>query len=118
MITRDGSRPDDAATASARGEHLKLYRFSTEDYHELKAVFNGRHPQTGEDLEVVQGPPEGAPPNDLPPQPAVFAPDHAPEEIKETAAKLREMAGVPKKPSGEVAEPQSTLGKVVSKVTP
>src|SRR3954454_2173711 len=61
------------------GEHLKLYRFSVTDYLELPAVFNGPHPATGEELVVEAGPPEGAPPHDLPPQPAVFAPDYAPE---------------------------------------
>jgi Mn-containing catalase len=56
-----------------RGDHLRLYRFSDEDYHELGAVFNGPNPETGEPLEIVDGPPEGAPAPDLPPQPAVFA---------------------------------------------
>ena len=46
--------------------------------------------------------PEGAPWNDLPPQPAVFAPDYAPEDIAEIAAKLREAAGLPKEPTGVV----------------
>ena len=35
-----------------RGEHLRLYRFSPSDYLELAAVFNGPHPETGEELEV------------------------------------------------------------------
>jgi Mn-containing catalase len=77
-----------------RGEHLKLYRFSPEDYKEIVAVFTGPHPETGEDLEVVDHAPEGVPPNDLPPQPAVFAPDYAPEEISQIAQKLRKAAGV------------------------
>ncbi|WP_041730358.1 hypothetical protein [Conexibacter woesei] len=47
--------------------------------------------------------PEGALPRDLPAQPAVFAPDVAPEEIAEIAARLRVAAGLPKKPTGEVA---------------
>ena len=34
-----------------RGEHLKLYRFSPEDFQEIKAVFNGPHPETGEELD-------------------------------------------------------------------
>ena len=34
-----------------RGEHLKLYRFSPEDFHEIAAVFNGPHPETGEELK-------------------------------------------------------------------
>jgi Mn-containing catalase len=41
--------------------------------------------------------------HDLPPQPAVFAPDYAPEEIKEIAQKLRKKAGLPDEPRGEVA---------------
>jgi Mn-containing catalase len=86
-----------------RGEHLRLYRFSPSDYLELAAVFNGPHPETGEELEVVDDPPEGVPAYDLPPQPAVFAPDYAPEEIAEIAEKLRKQAGLPKGPSGEVA---------------
>jgi Mn-containing catalase len=86
-----------------RGDHLRLYRFSPEDYQELAAVFNGPHPETGEDLTVVDEAPEGALPNDLPSQPAVFAPDYAPEEIVEIARKLREAAGLPKEPTGAVA---------------
>jgi len=88
-----------------RGEHAKLYRMSETDYHELAAVWNGSHPETGDDLVVEQGPPEGAAPHDLPSQPAVFAPDYSPEEIAEIATRLRVAAGLSKKPTGEVAEP-------------
>src|SRR5205823_6084328 len=45
-----------------KGEHLKLYRFSPDDYREIVAVFNGQHPETGEDLIVVDEAPEGFPP--------------------------------------------------------
>jgi len=87
-----------------RGEHLKLYRFSVEDFQEIAAVFNGPHPETGEELEVAEEPqPEGAPAYDLPPQPAVFAPGPDPEEIKEIADKLRKAADLPKEPTGVVA---------------
>jgi Mn-containing catalase len=87
-----------------RGEHLKLYRFSQEDFQEVGAVFNGPHPETGEDLVVAEEPqPEGAPAHDLPPQAAVFAPDYAPVEIAEIAQKLRKQAGLPDKPTGVVA---------------
>jgi Mn-containing catalase len=96
-----------------RGEHRKLYRFSPNDYHEIVALFKGPHPETGEELEVVDGPPEGALPNDLPPQTAVFAPDFAPEEIKEIAARLRKSAGLPSEPTGQVA---NDGGGIVSKV--
>jgi Mn-containing catalase len=87
-----------------RGEHLKLYRFSPDDFQELSAVFNGMHPETGEKLRVAEeAHPEGAPAFDLPPQPAVFAPGPEPEEIEEIAAKLRDAADLPKKPTGLVA---------------
>ena len=87
-----------------RGEHLKLYRFSPEDYQELAAVFNGPHPETGEELFIAEEvSPEGAPAYDLPPQPAVFAPGPEPKEIEEIAAKQRKAAGLPKKPTGTVA---------------
>ena len=48
-------------------------------------MFNGPHPETGDELEVVDGPPAGALPNDLPPQPKAFVPDYHPEEIAEIA---------------------------------
>ena len=86
-----------------RGDHLRLYRFSPSDYLELAAIFNGPHPETGEDLVVIDEAPEGVPAHDLPSQPAVFAPDYAPEEIAQIAEKLRERAGLPKKPTGLVA---------------
>ena len=58
-------------------------------------------------------PPEGAPPYDLPPQTAVFAPGPAPEEIAEIAAKLRQAAGLPKEPTGVVAnDTKGVVGKV------
>jgi Mn-containing catalase len=89
---------------SERGDHLRLYRFSPGDYQELAAVFNGPNPETGEDLVVFDEAPEGVPPRDLPPQPAVFAPDLEPQEIAEIAKKLRQQAGMPTEPTGLVAE--------------
>jgi Mn-containing catalase len=95
-----------------RGEHLKLYRFSPNDYQELAAVFNGPHPETGEALEIADVPhPEGAPAYDLPPQTAVFAPGPDPGEIAEIAARLRKAAGLPARPSGTVANGASTKPK-------
>jgi Mn-containing catalase len=99
-----------------RGEHLKLYRFSPDDFREIAAVFNGPHPETGEDLQVAdEVQPEGAPAVDLPPQTAVFAPGPDPSEIAEIAAKLRQAAGLPKQPTGTVANGGGN-GGVVQKV--
>jgi Mn-containing catalase len=95
-----------------RGDHRRIYRFSPGDFKEIAAVFNGTHPETGDELEVVDGPPEGAAPNDLPPQPKAFVPDFHPEEIAEIAAKLRKAAGMPKEPSGEVNVPAGGKGMV------
>jgi len=98
-----------------KGLHRTLFRFSPEDFMEVKAVFNGPHPETGEDLVVADEPmPEGAPAFDLPAQEAVFAPGPAPEEIAEIAAKLRDKAGLGKEPHGVVA--QDGNGGVMSKV--
>ena len=91
-----------------RGDHLRIYRFSPDDYLEIAAVFNGPHPETGEELEVVDEAPAGVPAHDLPPQPAVFAPDYAPEEIAEIAARLRSAAGLPDTPTGVVADAPAT----------
>ena len=93
-----------------RGEHLKLYRFSQDAFQEVAAVFTGPHPETGEPLMVADEPhPDGAPAHDLPPQPDVFAPSWAPEEIVEIAAKLRDQAGLPKHPTGEVSKESEDL---------
>jgi Mn-containing catalase len=101
-----------------RGEHKKLYRFSPSDYGEIVAIWNGPHPETGEELEVVDEAPEGAPPVDLPPQRAVFAPDYAPDEISEIAMRLRTAAGLPKEPTGVVAsQPEGLVGKVKEKLS-
>jgi Mn-containing catalase len=99
-----------------RGEHTKLYRFSPSDFQEIGAVFNGPHPETGEALTVAEEPcPEGAPAFDLPPQPAVFAPSAKPGEVAEIAQRLREAAGLPKEPTGVVAQDGNGHG-VVDKV--
>jgi manganese catalase len=58
--------------------------------------------------------PLGAPAHDLPPQPAVFAPDYAPEEIAEIAQKLRKQAGLPDEPTGLVSEESSDLVAALS----
>ncbi len=102
-----------------RGEHLKLYRFSPNDYQELAAVFNGPHPEKPEqELMGVDGHPEGAPAHDLPPQPNVFAPDYAPEEIAEIARRLRKAAGLPDQPTGVVASTSANGNGAPAKKAP
>jgi hypothetical protein len=80
-------------------------------------VFNGPHPETGEELMVEDDMPAGFPPIDLPTQPAVFAPDYEPEDIAEIAKKLRQAAGLPKEPTGVVAnDPSGVVGKMKEKL--
>jgi len=99
-----------------RGEHLKLYRFSPSDFQEIQAVFNGPHPETGEDLFVAEeAHPEGAPPFDLPSQPAVFAPGPDPDMLADVSAKLRKAAGLPAKPTGTVAQDEDGTAKKAKK---
>ena len=89
----------------AKDLHRTLYRFSPNDFGEIKAVFNGPHPETGEDLLVADEPaPDGAPAFDLPAQQGVFAPGPDAEEIAQIAQKLRESAGLGKTPGGTVAQ--------------
>jgi len=98
-----GGFPPEAVAAGYKA--ARIYRMSPSDYNELSAVFNGKHPENGKPLEVVDGPPDGVPPNDLPPDPNAFVPGYAPEEIAEIAEKLRVAAGLGKDPTGEVANP-------------
>jgi Mn-containing catalase len=100
------------------GLHQRLYRFSPSDYKELAAVWNGPHPETGDELYVVDDAPEGYPPFDLPAQEGVFAPDYAPEEISEIARKLRTAAGLPDEPTGIVAnDSKGVMDKVKEAVS-
>jgi Mn-containing catalase len=64
---------------------------------------------------VFEKAPKGVPPRDLPPQRAVFAPDYAPEEISEIATKLRQQAGLPKEPTGLVADLQAATRRSTKK---
>ena len=99
------------------GSYKTLYRFSPSDYQELIAVFNGPHPETGEDLEIADMP-EGFPPPDPPTQAAVFSPDYLPEDVAEIAKRMRVAAGLPEAPTGVVAEtPEGIVGKVKDKLT-
>lgn len=57
-----------------RGLHRILYRFSQDDYLRLAEIWNGEHPEDGEELEVQDGPPEGFVPPDLESEPQLTSP--------------------------------------------
>jgi Mn-containing catalase len=94
-------------------QHRILYTWSQDAYKEIGAVFNGPHPETGDELEVVEGAPEGFAPFDLPEQADVFAPSYAPEEIAEIAQRLRQQAGLPDEVIGVVANGNGHSGNGV-----
>lgn len=71
-----------------QGSHRKLYRFSPEDYKAVAAVWSGTHPEDGQPLEVVDGPPQGGNLANLAGIASSFAPEYQPEEIFEIATKL------------------------------
>jgi Mn-containing catalase len=57
-----------------RGLHRILYRFSPNDYRRVGEIWNGEHPEDGQELTVQDGPPEGAAPPDLDAEPQLTAP--------------------------------------------
>ena len=74
------------------GKHRRLYRFSPEDYAESVGIWGGGEVALPSDppgeLEVVDGLPEGGKMPELDGNYPAFAPDYAPEEIFEIAAKM------------------------------
>jgi Mn-containing catalase len=64
----------ESAKHEAKGLHRILYRFSPDDYREINQIWNGPHPEDGQELEVQDGPPEGAVPPDLDAEPQLTSP--------------------------------------------
>ena len=74
-----------------KGLHRILYRFSPDDYREITQIWTGSHPEDGSSLEVLDGPPEGFAPPDLPAEPQLSAPigpNVDSEMLKEVAKRL------------------------------
>ncbi|QYU67480.1 manganese catalase family protein [Leptolyngbya sp. 15MV] len=74
------------------GSHRRLYRFSPNDYAELRGIWGPDETALPGDpagtLEVVDGMPQGGKIHDLTGVASAFAPDYAPEEMFEIATKL------------------------------
>jgi Mn-containing catalase len=82
-----------------QGSHLKLYRFSPDDYKECSAIWSGQAPEAyteglggSSNLEFVDAPPSGGNLANLAGIASSFAPNYAPEEIFEIANKLYQKA--------------------------
>ena len=81
----------EARKHEARGLHRILYRFSPDDYRRVSEIWNGPHPEDGSQLEVIDGPPEGAVPPDLDMEPqltAPYGPDTDAEMLKDIAKRI------------------------------
>jgi Mn-containing catalase len=73
------------------GLHRQLYTFSPNAYAEAGLIWNGKHPEDGSPLEVVQGAVKGVPYPVLEEEPQLNAPgeeDFDPEMFKDIAKKL------------------------------
>ena len=82
-----------------QGSHLKLYRFSPDDYKDAATLWNGTAPDVyteglggSNKLEFVDAPPSGGNLAHLAGIASSFAPNYAPEEIFEIASKLYQKA--------------------------
>jgi len=64
----------EAMKHEAQGIHRIMYRWSPEDYRELDKIWNGPHPEDGQELIVQDGMPEGAPWPEFEEEPQLTAP--------------------------------------------
>ncbi|HYY02541.1 MAG TPA: manganese catalase family protein [Gaiellaceae bacterium] len=71
-----------------RGLHRVLYRFSPDDYRDVAQIWQGTHPQDGQDVTVVDGPPEGAPRPDTSAEPGIGVPAYERGFLEAVAGRL------------------------------
>lgn len=70
------------------GMHRKLYTFSQEDYQQAGLIWNGKHPDDNEPLELIKGAMEGFPCPDLEEEPQLNSPggdDFDPQKFEDLA---------------------------------
>lgn len=77
----------EAQVLEERGLHLKMFRFSPNDYQQMAQVWKGPHPEDGAELFVVDGIPEGFPPPELPAEPQLTSPGGIDPEMMQAMAK-------------------------------
>ncbi|MBA3438330.1 MAG: manganese catalase family protein [Pyrinomonadaceae bacterium] len=82
------SKFPEARKFEQKGYHRNLYRFTPGDYVDVDKIWKGTHPDDGQSLQVVEGPPEGGEIPVLPEVPEQFAPDYDPAELFEIAKRL------------------------------
>jgi Mn-containing catalase len=93
----------------ARGLHRILYQFSPGDYTEMREIWNGPHPEDGQELRVEDEMPEGFTPPDLDEEPQLTAPigpDIDPQVFGDVAAKLF---------GKDILQPRATMKKAATR---
>jgi Mn-containing catalase len=71
-----------------KGLHRVLFQFSPTDYTRAGEIWNGAHPEDGQELEFTKDIPEGFPWPDLDEEPQLSSPGVDPDMIKYFASKL------------------------------
>ena len=72
-----------------KGLHRVLYQFSPQDYKQAAGIWNGRHPEDGQELQFQHLPQDfGAPVPDLEPEPQLGAPLD-PDTLKDLLKKMK-----------------------------
>ena len=88
----DNSKFDYAKKYIDQGLDNVLYTWSDTDYRDIDKIWKGKNPETGEELKVVIGAPEGSPMPDLEKLPEEFAPgisrDHYEWVLKKLKSRL------------------------------
>ena len=64
----------EAAKHEEKGLHTIMFRWSPEDYRELNKIWNGPHPEDGQELVVEDDIPEGAPWPEFTEEPQLVSP--------------------------------------------
>ncbi|WMM34055.1 manganese catalase family protein [Shouchella clausii] len=87
--------PDNNAFDTARkymdqGLYNVLYTWDEPEYRDIRQIWKGENPETGEPLHVIDGMPEGAPVPDFEEKPEMFAPGIDPDDYMKIVKRLKE----------------------------
>lgn len=86
----DNSKFDYARPYIEQGLDNILYTWSDTDYQDIKQIWKGTNPETGQPLKVITGTPKGAPIPNLDDLPEEFAPGIDRDDYERIAKKLME----------------------------
>ncbi|HJX26977.1 MAG TPA: manganese catalase family protein [Thermoanaerobaculia bacterium] len=78
----------EARKLEEKGLHRIMFRFSPDDYRQITQIWNGPHPEDGQELVVEDAIPVGATPPDLDEEPQLTAPGIDPELLADMAKRV------------------------------